>query len=290
MKSGFKQRFLPADLITIAYVILTSILIVVFYNRLVDQFSHLIIHVAILLGIFLISGLSLKKTLFKFIRYFYPLLLIGFFYSETDYLNNIFIEDLDPFFENLDFIIFGNQPSLTFSTRFPQQWLSELMYMGYFSYYFMIFGVPLAIYFYKPEKTEQTLFITICAFLIYYIIFIFVPAAGPQFYFDAVQSKAPDAIFFDKAVGFAQRMGEGETGAFPSSHVGMALVFLYIAFKNVKWLFYLMIPFVLFLCMATVYIKAHYLVDIIGGIVSAPLFVWISIKLFKIINIKRELS
>ncbi|MFC2096841.1 phosphatase PAP2 family protein [Bacteroidota bacterium] len=289
MRSGLKQRFLPADLITAIYIILTALPILIFFNRLEDQFLHLVLRLLILIGIYFISGLSLQKPLFKFIRYFYPLLLIGFFYSETDYLNNIFFNDLDSFFEKLDFVIFGNQPSITFSAKYSQLWISELMYMGYFSYYLMIIGVPLAVYFSKPEKTEQTIFIIICSFLIYYLIFIIVPAGGPQFYFDAIQSKPPEALFFHKAVEFMQRMGEGETGAFPSSHVGLALVFLYLAFKNLKWLFYLLLPLVIFLCMATVYIKAHYFVDIIGGIITAPLFVWISIKLFKIINAKRIL-
>ena len=42
-----------------------------------------------------------------------------------------------------------------------------------------------------------------------------------------------------------------------------------------KWLFWALMPLYILLCIATVYIMAHYLVDTISGFISACLFFWL---------------
>jgi membrane-associated phospholipid phosphatase len=98
-------------------------------------------------------------------------------------------------------------------------------------------------------------------------------------------SDVPVTGFFSKAVKIVQEFGEHPTGAFPSSHVGMALIFLWISRKSSKVMFWILVPFVIVILFATVYIKAHYAVDIIGGILSAPLILFFSIKLWQILSI-----
>jgi membrane-associated phospholipid phosphatase len=210
------------------------------------------------------------------------LFFLGYFYAETGYLNNLILNDLDPFIKHYEQLLFGCQPSIEFSKLFPQTWFNELMNFGYFSYYFLTVTVCLTIFIVRPKEYQFTIFIIITSFFIYYIIFIIFPVIGPQFYFPAPLSKIPDAGFFRDGVKFAQHIGEQPTGAFPSSHVGMALIFLYISYNNYRKLFLLILPFVIILFFATVYIKAHYLVDVIGGFVSSPLVLFISIKMYKL--------
>ena len=74
----------------------------------------------------------------------------------------------------------------------------------------------------------------------------------------------------DKLVENAKEAGERPTAAFPSSHVGVSTICMLLAWhsRNRKLLF-TMLPFYIFLCMATVYIQAHYLIDAIAGWISA---------------------
>jgi membrane-associated phospholipid phosphatase len=82
----------------------------------------------------------------------------------------------------------------------------------------------------------------------------------------------------------AQHIGETETGAFPSSHVGMSVIFLILSYKYLRKAFWIILLPVILLWFATVYIKAHYLIDVLGGFVSAPLIYFITVKLYARIN------
>ena len=77
---------------------------------------------------------------------------------------------------------------------------------------------------------------------------------------------------FTELVCMAQAAGERPTAAFPSSHIGVATILLFLAFRAKKMLFALLLPVYLLLCCATVYIKAHYFVDAIAGVASGVLF------------------
>ena len=70
----------------------------------------------------------------------------------------------------------------------------------------------------------------------------------------------------------AHDAGERPTAAFPSSHVGVTTILVLLAWKaRCRWLFWVMVPVFILLCLSTVYIFAHYAVDVIAGWVSAVL-------------------
>ena len=82
----------------------------------------------------------------------------------------------------------------------------------------------------------------------------------------------PDGLF-RSWVEMAHESGECPTAAFPSSHVGIATILMLIQWRNKNRLgFCLFFPFYVFLCGATVYIHAHYLVDVFGGFATAFAF------------------
>lgn len=140
----------------------------------------------------------------------------------------------------------------------------------------------------RYNQADRAGFIFLASFFIYYVIYEFLPVAGPQFYFKAIGVEAGETGVFP-AIGYyfqthtemmapevkgifsqlvqgAQEIGERPTAAFPSSHVGMSTVTMLLAWKTRnKWLFWIMFPMYLLLCCATVYIQAHYLIDSICG-------------------------
>ena len=80
-----------------------------------------------------------------------------------------------------------------------------------------------------------------------------------------------NGVFYQFMV-HAHSAGERPTAAFPSSHVGVTLVMLLLAWRaQSRRLFLLVLPFFLLMCLATVYIRAHYAIDVIAGIVSGVL-------------------
>jgi membrane-associated phospholipid phosphatase len=178
------------------------------------------------------------------------------------------------------------------------------MAMGYVSYYPLFVGITFFYFFCRYEHFERTAFIVIGSFFLFYLIFDFLPVAGPQFYFKAVgvdqiaQGIFPNigdyfnTIQFDvhnrdfilpipgwedgmmhKLLIMAHDAGERPTAAFPSSHVGVATIVMWLAWetKNRKVLF-TCLPFAVLLFFSTFYIQAHYAIDAIAGLFFGTVF------------------
>ena len=270
------------DIFFFAYLILTSLLIIAGWNKAVNPLDLLMIRLVIVLGIFVLLAIEKKTTskIVQLIRYTYPLILSGYFYQETAFYNKLFFSNLDPLLEKLDFALFGFQPSLIFSERASSLLFSELMYFGYFSFYILIIIFVVVFYFFKNDEFIKTVFYFSASFYLFYLFFAFFPSAGPQFYYPSPENVLPKAFIFDKIMHFIQYIGEQPTGAFPSSHVGISIIYLMLVRKASVTIYWISIPIVFLLILATVYIKAHFVVDVIGGVLFAPIFLFLSKRIY----------
>lgn len=231
----------------------------------------------------------------RFARVVAQLALLTWWYPDTYEINRMF-PNLDHHFAQLEQDLFGGQPALWFAKCLPWAVVSELMDMGYFMYYPMIATVVLYYFFQRYAEFERCATVILAAFFIYYVVFLFVPVVGPTFYYHAVgvndiakgvfpalgdyfnhhQDCMPapgyqNGIFY-RLVEDAKAAGERPTAAFPSSHVGISTVCMFLVWhsKNRKF-FYVLLPIYFFLCLATVYIQAHYLIDLLAGLVTGVL-------------------
>ncbi|MBQ8046570.1 MAG: phosphatase PAP2 family protein [Prevotella sp.] len=238
------------------------------------------------------------------LRVFIQLAMLGWWYPDTYELNRS-LNNLDHLFAQAEQWIFGCQPSLEFSARMPWPVLSELLDVGYVSYYPMMVAVMLLFFFYRYEEFARCSFVVLTSFFLYYVIFDLLPVAGPTFYFQAIGlENAMQGHFpaignyfdthrecmqlpgFSDGIGYwmveiAHLAGERPTAAFPSSHVGVATVCMLLSVHGrARKLFTVLLPFYVLLCFATVYIQAHYAVDAIAGLITGTLFyfllMWVS--------------
>lgn len=222
-------------------------------------------------------------------RVAYMLFLLGVWYPDTYELNHQF-GSYDHLFASADQSLFGFQPAAVFSQTFSSPIVSELMYMGYVSYY-LFFILTIGWVFFKDYKQlDRVMLIVFGGFFLCYVVYDLLPVTGPQYYYLAVgmdnimQGNFPDINHFFshsteclKSPGWqdglfyqfcqmAHQAGERPTAAFPSSHVAIATLVMMICLKmrlRILALF-LLVPYV-FLCFSTVYIYAHYAVDSIAG-------------------------
>jgi len=253
------------------------------FSYLEDPMPHFIARFGVVAFIYILAYLNQKHKgrFILFLRNLYPLILLSFFYAETGYMKNIIISDnLDPYFSGIDEAIWGFQPSLQFSKAMSQGWFNELMNISYFSYYLIAAVVCVTLYVSKKQQSYKPIFIVVFSFYLYYIIYDVLPVTGPQYYFDTMTKEPTPPYFFGKIMRYLLLEYEKPTGAFPSSHVGLAIILGYVAFKNQKSLFYGSLPFVIGICFATVYLKAHYAVDVLGALITAPIFIIISSSVY----------
>lgn len=292
MKIGFKSlKLTPSELITLTYILITTLIIAFTWGRLESPFFLLSVRILVAGGILILAAANRwypDSKAFWFVRNMLWLALIVYWYPETYYLGKgIMPTSLDHLFVDADQWLFGCQPFLEFSKAFPQLWLNELMNFGYFSYFFMILGTSLFFYFRRREISQKAIFIVLCSFFMYYLIFIFLPVMGPQFYFPAPENSIPDAGLFRYLLINFQSVGENPTGAFPSSHVGICVINLILLYKYARKGFYMLLPIAIVLVCSTIYIKAHYLIDVIAGFISAPLIYWLSLSCWRYIARKQ---
>ena len=280
--------------ISLIYNLLTSLLIVFLYDRMDHPAAMLWDRVLIAAVTFVLMYLyRLAPCRFaSFVRVVVQMSLLSYWYPDTYEFNRLF-PNLDHLFAAAEQSLFGGQPALWFSQLLPQMWVSEPLNLGYFFYYPMMLIVVLWYFIFRYDLLEKISFVIITSFFIYYFIYIFLPVAGPQFYFpaigyDSVAQGIFPAIgdyfnhhrellpgpgyehgFFYSLVESSQQVGERPTAAFPSSHVGISTILMIMAWRGSRWLFACLMPFYVLLCCATVYIQAHYLIDAIAGFISA---------------------
>lgn len=280
--------------ISLIYGLLTSILILFLFQEMDHPVSMLVDRVLIAGMTFLLMYLYRLAPcrLAAFVRVVIQMSLLSYWYPDTFEFNRLF-PNLDHLFASTEQWLFGGQPAVWFSERLPQIWVSEPLNMGYFFYYPMMLIVMLWYFIYRFQLIEKVSFVIVTSFFIYYFIYIFIPVAGPQFYFPAIgmdnvlqghfpaigsyfnhnQELLPgpgyEHGFFYSLVESSQQVGERPTAAFPSSHVGVSTILMIMSWRGSKRLFWCLMPFYLLLCCATVYIQAHYLIDAIAGFISA---------------------
>lgn len=224
------------------------------------------------------------------------LALLTWWYPDTYELNRI-LPNQDHLFAAWEQQLFGFQPAYEFCKAVPSRVFSELMAMSYASYYPLI---ALTAGYYavrRYDEFERASFVIMGSFFLYYVIFVLIPVTGPQYYYGAIGlDRVAHGIFpnvhdyfnthqarlscpgysdgfFYHLVESAHQAGERPTAAFPSSHVGITLILLLLAWHNrSKGLFFTVLPLFILMCFATVYIRAHYVIDVVAGLITGTAF------------------
>ena len=231
---------------------------------------------------------KISNNFFQLLQNILVFALMTFLYKETAMLNTLIFPKIDEFLSNLDQNIFKFQPSIEFSKHFNSLFFSELFYFGYFCYYLLPLVVLGILYKFLPQKIEEFGFILITSFLLYYFIFIIIPAEGPQFYFPFPDNYIEAQGIFGNAIKLIQKNGEAPTAAFPSSHVGISWIVIFWLYQNLRKSMKYFLPFVILLMFSTVYIKAHYFVDVVAGFLTAPIVFFLTFKFYKFLNHKLD--
>ena len=302
-----RKGLLAFEWAVMAYLALTLVVMLLTYTKLHNPESMLLGRGRVVVSTLALWGVYrlVPCRLTMFFRVGLQLALLSWWYPDTYEFNRMF-HNLDHVFAGYEQQLFHCQPALLFSQAVSNGVFSELMHLGYASYYPLIALVTLYYFLYRYQEFGRVAFIILASFMIYYVIFVFLPVTGPQYYYlaagvnEIAQGHFPNVGdyfathseslpipgwkdgFFYQCVASAHAAGERPTAAFPSSHVGVTTILLLLAWhaRNRK-LIYTILPFYVLMCMATVYIQAHYAVDVIGGWISAVLIYTVLLFLSK---------
>lgn len=288
------------------YMVFTLVMMVVMWTKLVNPEGMLtgrLRYVVVTLALWGVYWL-LPCRLTMLVRIVGQMSFLGWWYPDTYELNRL-LPNLDHVFADLEQQVFSCQPSLLFAQKVPYGWFSELMCLGYISYFPLIAAVSLYYYFQRCQDFLMATFVIIASFFAYYLIFVLLPVTGPQFYYLAVGTEKIAAGVFpnigDWFLTHSERMaapgwsdgffyhlldlthdaGERPTAAFPSSHVGVTTLLMMLALRTrSRRLLFSMLPFYVLMCFSTVYIYAHYAIDVLAGLVTGVAFYYLLCHLY----------
>lgn len=247
------------------------------------------------LGVILITLLNAyfeNKSNSRFWRgmhYWYIAPLILFTFKELYYLiAPIRQQTFDWLFIKIDRWMFGTDPT-QFLLKYSFPFLTELLEIIYSMFYSLpiILGVALL----KKRRfvaMDFAVFSIIYGFYLSYVGYFILPAIGPRFTlhdFSQLSRQLPGLYLtpiLRKLIDIGESIPKGtlnpaalvQRDAFPSGHTMITLIVMYLSIKLKSRTRYFFIPVGTLLIFATVYLRYHYVTDLIGGLLFMMFSVW----------------
>lgn len=277
----------PVDALSVVFIAILLALTLISFGRIPDAGLLAARYAAAIFLVFL-SSYAARKTpgnpVLKYINVFMPLFIVLFTFDSlsrlTHYVNPV---DMDPILAWLDERVFGVVPGV-WMERLINPVFTTVLQLCYTSYYFVPVAFGLILYFKGAgEPFDRSVFGIVFGFFISYVGYLLVPALGPRYYLDGVYDAGLMRGRLASAINDTLNMLEGQNrDAFPSGHTEVVLIVLFYAWQYKRWYFWLALPLVTGLIVSTVYLRYHYAVDVLAGVILAPVCVWAASRLYEI--------
>jgi membrane-associated phospholipid phosphatase len=223
------------------------------------------------------------STIVRGLRETIPFLACVLIYTNLhDTIGFVNSHDVHFWLVGLDDLMFGVQPCV-WAEQFITPMRTEVMQFLYLNFFWIAPSTSLILLLQRrwPRFREATLGVILC-FYIGYALYVVFPAAPPRLVlvYEFTQNLRGYPMGFSNlsAQAFAL-LPVDSRAAFPSLHAAVSLVALVYAWRYVRVWFWILLPFALGLWASTVYLRHHYVVDLIAGWLLAPLAVWIAPRL-----------
>jgi len=260
---------LAVDYLVLAYLAATGLVALTSFTGM--GLGIAAVHVLGLVVIWKVAGLQLPSNkVALFFRLFYPVAITPLLYLELAPLNQVHVTGyFDATVMGWEQDLFGTQLAMAFSDWYGRLWFSEMLHLGYFSYYLIVPGAALTAFLLKgPRALERASFTIALAFFLCYLCFSVFPVAGPRYDFPGLAGEAANGTMFS-LVHTILESGSSKGTAFPSSHVAATVSAWFATGRESKRVFWIMAPFTVALSLGTVYGRFHYGIDATLGLVVA---------------------
>lgn len=208
-------------------------------------------------------------------RYGLPFCILLIIYRALDfYIPLMAPVDRDGWLLQIDAWLFGGtQPSLLLEP-YIRPWLTDYLSFVYMAWFPMIFFTLLLMMLKSRRVVSEYVGAALFAFYIGYVSYTLVPAVGPVYtladtYTTSLSGGALTEL--QHSVITTQQDLNVPRDCFPSLHTAISCVMLYFVWRyRRKWL-WLYAPLVLSILISTVYLRYHYVIDVLAGIALAAL-------------------
>lgn len=286
----------PVDFVSMVFLLLLTVLNLLFYARVPLWWALVPCNVVVVVAIVVVARLAetrKTKVLIGIHRWYcYPFVL--FVFKEIyEMIHHIHPTDYDQLFIAIDHWMFGINPT-QWLFQFAHPLLTEILQTAYFSYYLIFIIVGVEIYRRYPiDKFDHAAFLIVYGFYLSYLGYFLLPAVGPRFTlhdFSRLESDLPGLVLtpiFRGIINAGESISRDtvdpiavvQRDVFPSGHTQLTLVCTYLAFHyrlRSRWLIAVLATL---LIIGTVYLRYHYVVDLLGGVLFFVLTIWTGNKI-----------
>ncbi len=281
----------PVDVVVISFLIFLSLLNLVFMQKVSQWHLHLLQNALIITFILTASYRSDKTKKFVWrqfhLWYLVPFVFIVFkeLHEMIDPIRGIVDDD---YLILVDRFIFRTDPTVELY-KIANPYLTELLQIVYGTFFFLPVILGIDMIFQKKQKGfDYSAFVIVYGFCLSFIGYILVPAIGPRFTlhnFELNNIEMPGIYitsFLREVVNSAEGIPAGtinpaaivQRDCFPSGHTQMTLLVMFLSLKfrsRLRWFFIINGTLLIF---ATVYLRYHYVADLIGGLVFMLFTLW----------------
>jgi membrane-associated phospholipid phosphatase len=272
--------------LTLCFLIGLMLLSLLFQGQ-IPHWRSLLLRYTILIGLLFALKISSDRggmgKIAPFLNQFSPILFIVLIYESLGDLIQYLQPDIDPWLIKIDLFLFGVHPTLWIE-QWIAPWFTDLLSLAYVSYYFLPVSLIATLYLKnKMAEFDESVFILAVGYYLSFIGYILFPAIGPRFTLTSLYSVPLEGSFItDWVRDVLNALEHNKRDCMPSGHTQIVLMVLSLAHRYEKVLFYIFLPIVCGLVLSTVYLRYHYVFDLIVGVLFAVGSMFIAPRLYKL--------
>lgn len=300
----------PVDFISIVFLAFLLILNTAFFECVPYSAALIAGNLAVMAAVAWLAFQTDKKNkafLYTLHRWYcYPFILLVF---KEIYLmvHPIHPADYDWLLIAADHWLFGVHPT-QWMAQFANPVLTEIFQISYFSYYILFIIIGLGLYKeHSAEEFDRGAFLIVYGFYLSYLGYFLLPAVGPRFTLHNFYTLNQDlpGLFCTPWMRAIVNAGESissttpnvlasvQRDVFPSGHTELTLIVIYLSHRYRIRLRWLVTVLGTMLIVSTIYLRYHYVVDIIAGAIFFLFAVWSGDLIYRRISqdrVRREQS
>jgi len=173
-----------------------------------------------------------------------------------------------------DFALWHVHPTVWLE-RVQSPLLTEFMQIVYALFVPAVLTVAAILWFRQREDFRSYAFLLTLGFLASYVLYFIVPARGPRYFLDGLQTQPLTGVWlFLPLRNLLDVLELPHYDCFPSGHAEMVILAAWTARSISKRWSAIYLAYAVLIMLATVYLRYHYTVDLVAGILVAALVLY----------------
>lgn len=276
MRREVQRGLWPVDWLMLGYLLAIGLSIAVFASKIDNAGWLLLAHTAAFLLILAYAFRPRLPGAFYF-RNLYPLFYVfGCYRVMSVLIRSIRAARCDALLAAWDFAIWRTHPTVWLE-RVQSPLFTELLQIIYSLFVPAVLAVAVILWIKQREDFRSYALLITLGFLASYVLYFVVPARGPRYFLDGLQTQPLTGLWLFRPLRAGLDVAESYAyDCFPSGHAEMTILAWWTTRRISKRLSAIYLVYTALIVLSTVYLRYHYTIDLIAGVLVAALVLYVA--------------